>query len=174
MSYKLIENENDIYLELPKEKIKFASKEAETIYDLSLENDFLTRENEELKLQLKGTTHCYDKEEHKRLQEENKELKKQLKIKHDGFMASIEEKCELAEENQKLKEMQCTFLGTGCQNKMKEYKIQQREFIEYLEEPIKIITDGNPTNISEYTAGKLDALKEILSKYKEIIGEKDE
>lgn len=104
MSYKLIENENDIYLELPKEKIKFASKEAETIYDLSLENDFLTRENEELKLQLKGTTHCYDKEEHKRLQEENKELKKQLKIKHDGFMASIEEKCELAEENQKLKE----------------------------------------------------------------------
>lgn len=122
MSYKLIENENDIYLELPKEKIKFASKEAETIYDLSLENDFLTRENEELKLQLKGTTHCYDKEEHKRLQEENKELKKQLKIKHDGFMASIEEKCELAEENQKLKEMQCTFLGTGCQNKTEKYK----------------------------------------------------
>ena len=42
---------------------------------------------------------------------------------------------------------------------------QQKEFIEYLEEPIKIITDGNPT---------LDALKEILSKYKEIIGVKDE
>ena len=50
---------------------------------------------------------------------------------------------------------------------------QQKQFIEYLEEPIKIITDGNPTNISEYTAGKLDALKEILSKYKEIIGEKE-
>ena len=28
----------------------------------------------------------------------------------------------LLEENQKLKEMQCTFLGTGCQNKMKKYK----------------------------------------------------
>lgn len=53
---------------------------------------------------------------------ENQELKEQLKIKHDGFMASIEEKCELADENQKLKEMQCTFLGTGCQNKMKKYK----------------------------------------------------
>ena len=50
---------------------------------------------------------------------------------------------------------------------------QQKQFIEYLEEPIKIITDGNPTNISEYTAGKLDALKEILSKYKEIIGGKE-
>ena len=80
---------------------------------------------------------------------------------------------ELTDENQKLKEMQCTFLGTGCQNKIKEYKNQQKEFIEYLEEPIKIITDGNPTNISEYTAGKLDALKEILSKYKEIIGGKE-
>ena len=55
-----------------------------------------------------------------------------------------------------------------------ELENQQKEFIEYLEEPIKIITDGNPTNISEYTAGKLDALKEILSKYKEIIGVKDE
>lgn len=54
MSYKLIENENDIYLELPKEKIKFASKEAETIYDLSLENDFLTRENQELKKQIEN------------------------------------------------------------------------------------------------------------------------
>lgn len=28
----------------------------------------------------------------------------------------------LYKENQKLKEMQCTFLGTGCQNKIKEYK----------------------------------------------------
>ena len=35
---------------------------------------------------------------------ENQELKKQLKIKHDGFMASVEESCELAEENQKYKE----------------------------------------------------------------------
>ena len=57
---------------------------------------------------------------------------------------------------------------------MQKVESQQKKFIEYLEEPIKIITDGNPTNISEYTAGKLDALKEILSKYKEIIGEKDE
>ena len=36
---------------------------------------------------------------------ENQELKKQLKIKHDGFMASVEESCELAEENQKYKEV---------------------------------------------------------------------
>lgn len=36
---------------------------------------------------------------------ENQELKKQLKIKHDGFMASVDEVCELAEENQKYKEV---------------------------------------------------------------------
>ena len=36
---------------------------------------------------------------------ENQELKKQLEIKHNGFMASVEEACELAEENQKQKEV---------------------------------------------------------------------
>lgn len=55
-----------------------------------------------------------------------------------------------------------------------ELKKQQKEFIEYLEEPIRIITEGNPTNISEYTSAKLDTLKEVLQKYKEIIGGKDE
>lgn len=67
----------------------------------------------------------------------------------------------LEKENQELKKQ------------LEEKENQQKEFIEYLEEPIRIITDGNPTNISEYTAGKLDALKEILSKYKEIIGGKE-
>lgn len=46
--------------------------------------------------------HCNDIKE---ILEENQELKKQLKIKHDGFMASVEESCELAEENQKYKEV---------------------------------------------------------------------
>ena len=56
----------------------------------------------------------------------------------------------------------------------KKFVKQQKEFIEYLEDPIKIITEGNPTNISEYTSAKLDTLKEVLQKYKEIIGGKDE
>lgn len=46
--------------------------------------------------------HCNDIKE---ILEENQELKKQLKIKQDGFMASVEESCELAEENQKYKEV---------------------------------------------------------------------
>ena len=100
----------------------------------------------------------------KNLQQENKELKKQLEIKHNGFMASVEEACELAEENQKLKEMQCTFLGTGCQNKIKEYKIQQREFIDWLGS--LVVSD-----LDVFTEIKVC---DVLSKYKEIIGEKDE
>lgn len=46
--------------------------------------------------------HCNDIKE---ILEENQDLKKQLKIKHDGFMASVEESCELAEKNQKYKEV---------------------------------------------------------------------
>lgn len=49
-------------------------------------------------------------------------------------------------------------------------KSQQKEFIEYLEEPIKLIKQGNPVNITEYTSAKLDILEEILAKYKEITG----
>ena len=54
-----------------------------------------------------------------KIQQENQELKKQLEEYKKWYQDELEEKCELAEENQKLKEMQCTFLGTGCQNKMK-------------------------------------------------------
>lgn len=75
---KTIRNDDGIFVELSKNQIKFESKEAEIIFDLSLENDFLEQENKKLKTLLKGTTHCYDEVEHKQLMEENKELKKQL------------------------------------------------------------------------------------------------
>ena len=39
------------------------------------------------------------------LSKENQGLKKQLKTKHDGFMASVDESCELAEEIQTYKEV---------------------------------------------------------------------
>ena len=37
--------------------------------------DKLQQENKDLKSQLRGTTYCYDEEEHRRLVEENKQLK---------------------------------------------------------------------------------------------------
>ena len=45
------------------------------IYDVI---EQLQQENEELKETLKGTTHCYDEEEHQRLIKENEELKKKM------------------------------------------------------------------------------------------------
>lgn len=103
---KTIRNDDGIFVELPKDQIKFESKEAEIIFDLSLENDFLEQENKELKTLLKGTTHCYDEVEHKQLMEENKELKKQLDYalkllaemflpcERDGFMYKYSDYCQ--------------------------------------------------------------------------------
>ena len=88
--------------------------------------------------------------EYQKLEKENQELKEKLNcdlkwaFKYD----------ELYQENKKLKE-------------------QQKEFIEYLEEPIRIIKQGDLINISEYTSAKLDTLEEVLLKYKEIIGEEE-
>ena len=68
----------------------------------------------------------------------------------------------LQQENQELKKIQCTFLGTGCQGKMKALKNQQKEFIEWLERESKevIIDEGYHQRIC----------LGILTKYKEIIG----
>lgn len=97
----------------------------------------------------------YYKNKNQRLQQKNEGLKKQLSNDHQIKMKRLQQ------QNRKLKQQ----LSNSHQ-----MKNQQKEFIEYLEEPIKIITEGNPTNISEYTSAKLDTLKEVLQKYKEIIG----
>ena len=49
---KTIRNDDGIFVELSKDQLNFESKEAEIIFDLSLENDFLGQENKELKKQL--------------------------------------------------------------------------------------------------------------------------
>lgn len=41
---------------------------------------YFKKENQELKSQLKGTTHCFDEEEHNKLKEEIRQLKKHLKV----------------------------------------------------------------------------------------------
>lgn len=60
-----IKDETGTYVELPKEKIKFVSKEAEVMFDLSMENDYLQKENQELKSQIehyrKTNEHLIDK-----------------------------------------------------------------------------------------------------------------
>lgn len=97
-------------------------------HDLAREIEIskLQEENEELKSQLRGTTHCFDEEEHNRLEEENRELKK-----------------------------------------------QQKEFINYLESWKEneeyCYLASNPIDRC-----RKDIYKEVLQKYKEIIGVSDE
>lgn len=88
---------------------------------------------------------------------ENQELKKQLENKYEKVGTLTNEV--LYEENTKLIN-------------------QQKEFIEWLEKKIKrqedyVVSFGLTIDygIAEYTSGKIDALKESLSKYKEITGD---
>lgn len=89
------------------------------------------RENKELKLQLKGTTHCFDEEEHEK-------LKKQVEnYKELGFKY-------LQDKNNKL-------------------ETQQKEFINYLK---NMLDDENDIF-------SVIRVKDVLRKYKEIIGGKE-
>lgn len=123
------------------------------INTLELDNAELRKENEELKSQLRGTTHCFDEEEHNRLKEENQELKKQL-------------------EN-------CYCNRTDCSGRIKDSKIydslvqkvetQQKGFIKYLEDEIhscEVVSD-----LLFNSSKEMKVYKEILQKYREIIGD---
>lgn len=88
-------------------------------HDLAREIEIvkLQEENEELKSILRGTTHCFDEEEHNKLKEENQELKKQL-----------EEKENIA----------CNWKDSCLENagKIEILETQQKVFIKYLEDEI--------------------------------------
>lgn len=97
---------------------------------------------------------------------ENQELKKQLEEYKKFYKDELEE-------NSKLSELWC-----DSRSKIRELENQQKEFIEYLEDLIKqnetvveVSKYGLPKNCSKLL---IDFYKEILSKYKEIIGDKDE
>ena len=80
---------------------------------------------------------------------------------HDNTMGIIEENKDLKKQLDKMKQIQCNFLGTGCKRKIEEYEVQQKEFIEYLENML-----DNENDIFSVVR-----VKDVLSKYKETIGE---
>lgn len=119
------------------------------------------------------------------LKTENQKLNEQIKIKHNGFMASVEEKCKLAEENQQLKKQleNCYCNRTDCSSRIRNSKQydslvqktekQQKKFIEYLEGYIATLENQKESveglDIAEEHI--LMTLEENLAKYKEIIGD---
>ena len=115
---------------------------------------------------------CYFKKE-------NQELKKQLEEKE-----KLIEQCDLSVSNM----MNCYCERTDCSGRIKDSKVydslvqkvenQQQEFIKWLEKKQSFLRD----EISELTLGmcntdfqdiKIEIYQEVLQKYKEIIGEKE-
>lgn len=132
-------------------------------------------EKNELKSQLKGTTHCFDEKEHKRLSEQLELLTSKL----DEYDLIVDERNQL---KQQLKEKNIEYFRLSKENneyviKLHEYKTRQKEFIKYLEDYINSLKKeyGNYVNDNyseEY--GRYYAAKEILQKYKSIIGENND
>lgn len=115
-------------------------------------HDILMAHNQnELKSYIAGLMCEYDE-----LQQENAELQKQL---HDASI-QIQEMIE--------QDIECP---SNC-SKLQELKKQQQEFIDYLKRCIKKLEETK-VNKLQYTIylGIVDITKEILTKYKEIIGD---
>ncbi len=109
----------------------------EHINTLELDNAELKKENQELKSQLSGTTHCFDEEEHQRLKAKIAELERIIELSH------VNAKETLSEINY-------------------EQELQQKEFVKYLEDEInfyKINTQGYSMNLIEEILNKY---KEII------------
>ena len=89
-------------------------------------------------------------------QEEIRQLKKQLEeYKHKGLYNT------------------CLSYSTGYKKAIKEKENQQKEFIEYMNKTIEELEcdDVGDEELKCYLIQRIDTFKEILSKYKEIIGE---
>lgn len=164
------------------ELVDYCKEASQTISELDYKNRLLEKENQELKSQLKGTTHCFDEEEHKRLSEQLELLTSKL----DEYDLIVDERNQLKKQ---LEETDRKLFFTKNELDMRQKSIdnklnQQKEFINYLEDEIySIEPKGTSINYNcEYDSeedyvmamqeqSRLNTLKEILQKYKEIIGD---
>lgn len=169
-------NSHDLAREIEIVKLQEENKRlngAIQTYNILLKSNI--KANEELKSQLRGTTHCFDEEEHNKLKEENQELKLEL----SGYRQAIlnnKEMLGLKEQNEKLKKQleNCYCNRTDCSGRIKDSKVydslvqkvetQQKEFIEWLED---MLDDENDIF-------SVVRIKDALQKYREIIGVSDE
>ena len=110
----------------------------------------LINKNQELKSQLKGTTHCFDEEEHEK-------LKKQVETYEiEGY-----------KQNEELNKKSFD---------IRKYKTQQKEFIKYMNDIIEDLEteDVDDEEMKGYLIQRINTFKEILQKYKSIIGVSDD
>lgn len=121
---------------------------------------------------------------YKQIQQENQELKQKYEMQKDSnkllckaitcddcncsvceaHKENIELKKQFEEERNKVREYSYKLSNFRCEET---YENQQKEFIDYLEKKIKRLEKSN----NEFDRYEKLSLKEILSKYKEIIGD---
>lgn len=165
--FRVINCDGDIEISIYKKaNAVFKTNEYNEIEDVCIHKEIinifdLLKENQELKSQLKGTTHCFDEEEHRKLKDEIKKIERIIELCH------LDAKETLATINY-------------------EHESQQKEFINYLEEEIYSIEPKGTGIIynCEYDSeedyvnamkeqSRLNTLKEALQNCKSIIGEND-
>lgn len=162
----------------------------------------LQEENEELKSILKGTTHCFDEEEHNRFKEEITNLSKDVDMWNSKYNEMFDENQELKKQieecqlqNFDLREdimiQKQAFPSKLIKDKsfydlydMPTYEdllTRQKEFIKWLEYEVNDYKSKNPLIVENlhmrYDIRKIetDMLIKVLNKYRSIIGgNKDE
>ena len=138
--------------------------------------EMIEEENQELELELSGYRKAIlNNKEMLGLKEQNQELRKQLE---EYIKQNMKLKNELFD---KRKEYQDTYKDVRIE--IKEYKTQQKEFINYLENEIKLYENDIQNFKKDYKVYfslindlrvSKAKIEEILQKYKEIIGGKDD
>lgn len=150
----------------------------------------IQKECEELKSILRGTTHCFDEEEHNKLKEEITNLSKDVDMWNAKYNDMFDENRML---NKQVEERPKEYVFIGnAQNKTrdfinqitkdnKEFKTQQKKFINYLEDEkdrlareCSQIYEDSLGHTRLVNADKFDEVNDILQKYKRIIGVSDE
>lgn len=145
--------------------------------------DKVNWENQELKSQLKGTTHCFDEEEHEKLKKQLEEWKQHLKCAkemldmqgqkgnydYDEYMLGLYNGMEYIISLFETREPNYI---SGKDIKFINNKTQQKEFIEYMNKTIEELEcdDVDDEEMKGYLIQRIDTFKENLSKFKEIIG----
>jgi len=132
MNLKTIKGETGTYVEIPRNRITFKSKEAEIIFDLTLENDELRLKNQEL----------------------NKQVEVSNELVAQGTLTEMKLRNEV---NRWRKEYQDTYKDVRIE--IKEYKTQQKEFIKYLED---MLDDENDIFSVVRVKDVLQKYKEII------------
>lgn len=107
---------------------------------------------------------------------ENQELNKKYLNAVADYETTMAEKEQLKKQLEEINKMieKCGFVN--IEQVMLNYcglLVQQKEFIKYLEDEIEKATTNPYTKLSEYGMNRIHIYKEILQKYKRIIGEND-